>query len=132
HGSGDAFIHVMKMLADANIKETKVYVLNPEYVQKNTKEGAIGRASWLDFFDDNSNFNADGRSFNYNSRLRGVRRRASVSEPGAHEVRDTENPYTKSYETLLAHPEQAVAALDDNTASALENLLSQYRREAKQ
>ena len=61
-------------------------------------------------------------------RLRGVRRRvASVSEPGAHEVRDkAENIYAKSYATLLADPEQARAALDDATASGLLTLVSQY------
>src|SRR3989338_4736337 len=47
HGSGDAFVHVMKMLADANINETRVYVLNPAYVEENTGEVPLGRASWL-------------------------------------------------------------------------------------
>ena len=128
HGSGDAFVHVMKMLADANIKETRVYVLNPEYVQKEAQEGPLGRASWLYGFVNYSYFDAFVRGIYDYYRLRGVRRRvASVSEPGAHSVRDeAENRCTGAYATLLANPEQARAALDDATASGLLALVSQY------
>ena len=83
HGSGNAFARAMKMLADAGIRETKIYVLNPEYVRENAKDAAIGRASWLNNIDFNSYFYADGRGINNGNRLRGVRRRASVSEPVA-------------------------------------------------
>ncbi len=129
HGSGDAFTNVMRMLAYAGIQETRMYVLNPSYVQVQTHEGPIGRASWLSDFNLNSDFYADDRYVNFNYRLRGVRRRiASVSEPGAHEVRDKaeKNIYARSYITILKDPDQAVVALDDSTASGLLALVSQY------
>ncbi len=135
HGSGDAFTKVMSMLAGAGIQETRMYVLNPSYVQAQTHEGPIGRVSWLNSFGDNTYFVASDRFIiNYN-RLRGVRRRpvASVSEPGVHEVHDeAENVYTRSYATLLADPEQAVAALDDTTASGLCAIVSQYLASKRQ
>lgn len=82
HGSGDAFVQVMTMLAKHGISETKVYVLNPSYVKAQTKEGSIGRASWLGYFYYFSGFNANDRFIFGHSSLRGVRRRpvASVSE----------------------------------------------------
>ena len=50
-----------------------------------------------------------------------------MSEPGAHGVRDkAENIYTLSYETLLADSEQAIANLDDRTASGLLAIVSQH------
>ncbi|HIH58620.1 MAG TPA: hypothetical protein HA294_01310, partial [Nanoarchaeota archaeon] len=52
-------------------------------------------------------------------------RRASVSELGAHAVRN-ENIYIRSYKTLLANPEQAYVALDDAVASGLREILSKY------
>ena len=80
HGSGSAFAATMKMLADAGTTETKIYVLNPEYVQVHATEGAIGRASWLDNVISSSNFIADGSNVDNYHRLRGVRRRARESE----------------------------------------------------
>jgi len=53
HGSGDAFVQVMKMLVSARIKETIVFVLNPDYVKKNAQKYPIWQASWL------NNFNGD-------------------------------------------------------------------------
>ncbi|MDP3728832.1 MAG: hypothetical protein Q8R18_05260 [bacterium] len=124
HGSGYAFMQVMKMLADARVKETRVYVLNLAYVQENTQEGPVGRASWLNDFGSDSDFGANGRDINGYDRLRGVRRRvASVSEPGAHEA---ENPFIGYYNQLIANPEQAVADLNDETASGLRKILLQY------
>ena len=129
HGSGDTFIQVMKMLADNGIKETKIYVLNPEYVRKHAKEEALGRASWLNNFSLNSGFSAVGSGINNLDRLRGVRRRpvASVSEPGAHEVRDNApfNPRIH-YQALLAHPEESLSGLDDAVASGLSEIISKY------
>ena len=71
--------------------------------------------------------------FDYNRRVPGVRRRASVSEPGAHAMRDeAKNIYANSYVTLLANPKEALAALDDKTALGIEKIISDYKREAKQ
>ncbi len=71
----------MKMLRESpqQIEETRVYVLNPQYVQEQAKESPIARASWLDDFGSGSSFGADVRDLDGN-RLRGVRRRASDSE----------------------------------------------------
>ena len=63
-------------------------------------------------------------SFSSYGRVPGVRR-ASVSELGAHAVRN-ENIYIRSYKTLLANPEQAYVALDDAVASGLREILSKY------
>ena len=130
HGSGDVFSHVMNMLSNKGIIKTRVYVLNPSYVQAQTKEGPIGRASWLDNISDNSSFSAVGRGVDYDYRLRGVPRRpvASVSEPRAQEhSTETENIFTTSYAMLLANPEQALANLNDERANQLEAILNQYR-----
>ncbi|MEK6809255.1 MAG: hypothetical protein AABY40_01145, partial [Nanoarchaeota archaeon] len=70
----------MKMLKEAKIGETKIYVLNPDYVRQHAEEGAVGRASWLNEFGSNSNFDADGRNFDDHGSVCGVRRGASVSK----------------------------------------------------
>ena len=129
HGSGDVFVQVMSMLDQARISETKVHVLNPSYIEEQTKKGPIERASWLNSTYVSSGFYADDRVIYDGNCLRGVRRRlvASASEPGAHEVRnEAENPFRTSYATILGNPEQAVAALDDTTASGLKAILSGY------
>ncbi|MSR86422.1 hypothetical protein EXS74_03430 [Candidatus Woesearchaeota archaeon] len=135
HGSGDAFVQVMRMLADAGIRETKVYVLNPSYVEAQTKKGIVGRASWLNHFGGIADFYAGSRNIINSVRLRGVRSHpvASISEPGAHGVRDmAENVYVTSYATILSDPERAVAALDDVTASGLCAIVSQYLASKRQ
>ena len=50
YGSGKDLAANMKMLNDAGISETRIYVLNPEYIQKKAQNGPLGRASWLDYF----------------------------------------------------------------------------------
>ena len=55
------FVRNMKMLKRADIGETLIYVLNPDYVQKHAAEGAIARGSWLFNFYGNSQFNAHDR-----------------------------------------------------------------------
>ncbi len=81
YGQGTDFVDNMKMLNNAGIIETKVYVLNPDYVKEHAKEGAIGRASWLNNFGYNSNFDADDRSIDNDYRVRGVRREVERREP---------------------------------------------------
>ena len=78
-GPGKDLIENMKMLKDAGISETYIWVLNPDYVRKHAETDAIGRASWLDRFGSNSIFNAGDRYIYDRSSVRGVRR-ASVSE----------------------------------------------------
>jgi hypothetical protein len=62
HGSGEQFGNVMKMLREAGISKTRIYVLNPKYVQKHAKEHDICRACWLDNFNGGSFFGAYVRS----------------------------------------------------------------------
>ena len=72
YGQGTFFAANMKMLHEANINNTRIFVLNPEYVRSQAAEGPIGRASWLRDFYNVSNFGADGRNINLHYRLRGV------------------------------------------------------------
>ena len=74
----------LKMLKDALINETKIKILNPEYIQKHAQNGPIARASWLGNFIANSDFYAIARFIHYHSHVRGVR----VSESDE-EVPDT-------------------------------------------
>ena len=127
HGSGDAFVAVMKMLADARIRETRVYVLNPDYVREHAKEAAIGRASWLNSFNHDSYFSANAVNIRVNSRIRGVRHRWGVSEPIAPVGRVAQGvDYLALYQIILADPEQAREALDDKSALALRTILDSY------
>src|SRR3989344_3792754 len=80
YGQGNDFVLNMKMLKDAGISETCIWLLNPEYVQKHAAKGAIARASWLDDFNNYSQFGANDRYIDGHGRVRGVRRGASVSE----------------------------------------------------
>ena len=74
YGKGKDFVQTMKMLADANIKETRVYVLSPDYVRTHAQENSLGRASWLLNFDYISLFGAIDRGVISRGRARGVRR----------------------------------------------------------
>ncbi len=74
YGPAAEFAANMKMLADAGISETKIFVLNPEYVREHAQQGALGRASWLGSFHDNSDFSANVRNVDSRGRARGVRR----------------------------------------------------------
>ena len=75
YGQRDDFVKNMRMLEDADINETRIWVLNPDYVLKHAAEGMIARASWLLSFDHISQFNAGVRSFVDHFRVRGVRKR---------------------------------------------------------
>ena len=81
HGQGKYFGLTMKMLAnariigtDAGVIETRVYVLNLDYVRLHVKENSLGRASWLGDFYGNSHFNVSARGMDDHLALRGVRR----------------------------------------------------------
>jgi|GEM_PF-1639707 len=74
YGQGIDFVENMKMLKDVGITETRVYVLNPTYVQEKATESPVGRASWLNIFDSNSSFGAVDRNISDNNRVRGVHR----------------------------------------------------------
>ena len=59
-GKGQDFGLTMEMLADTGIRETRMYVLSPNYVLRDAKENSLGRASWLADFNSNSYFVALG------------------------------------------------------------------------
>ena len=84
YGKDDDFAQTMRMLADAGIRETKVWVLNPDYVRTHAQTSSLGRASWLNFFNNNSFFYAYDRIIINGGRVRGVRRedvaRSAASE----------------------------------------------------
>ena len=69
----------MAMLKEAGISETRIYVLNPAYVQKEAEQGPLGRVSWLSSFSNFSYFSSNDRGVDSGNRLRGVRRE-SVGE----------------------------------------------------
>jgi hypothetical protein len=53
YGRGDDFRLNMKVLKEeGKVAVTKIYVLNPKYIEEHARAGAIGRVSWLDDFYD--------------------------------------------------------------------------------
>ena len=79
YGQAEDFEDNMKMLHDAGINETRVWVPNPEYVkQMNSKGGPIVRAGRLFDFGIGSGFDASGRGVDFPYfALRGVRERSA-------------------------------------------------------
>ena len=61
YGQGKDFTQNMKMFKDSKISETRIYVLNPAYVRKHARDGAIARIPWLNSFNGNSFFSASDR-----------------------------------------------------------------------
>ena len=129
YGQGDDFAKNMKMLKNAKIGETKIFVLNSDYVQKQAEAGAIARASWLFSFDVDSRFYTNVRYFDDRDRVRGVRRGASVSEQEAPAGRGAQNNSSTNFPTavqsLSLSPEQGVVleALKPYVAPALHQWL---------
>ena len=80
YGSGDDFIENMKMLSEAGISNTRIYVLNQDYVKEHVKEGAVGRVGWLGGFVGSSNFSAVGRDVDNGNGLRGVRKEVGEAD----------------------------------------------------
>ncbi len=80
YGQEDDFAQNMKMLKDAGIGETRIWVLNPDYVRKQAEAGAVARASWLSIFINSSQFNAIDRNFVNRGRVRGVRRGSEATQ----------------------------------------------------
>ena len=78
YGKDDDFVQSMTMLADADIRETRVYVLNLDYVRRHAHKSVFGRASWLLNFYNGSHFSANGRYVDNRGALRGVRREARL------------------------------------------------------
>ena len=76
YGKDDHFAQTMKMLAKADIRETSVQVLNPDYVRRHAQKNALGRASLLLDFDYRFGFKAGAYAIVDNPfGIRGVRRK---------------------------------------------------------
>ena len=80
YGHGTDFLENMKMLKEAGIKETVIYVYNPDYVRKFAAKGQFARAPWLGGFSGGSLFDAVDRNVNGNYRVLGVRRGSAATE----------------------------------------------------
>ena len=72
YGQGADFAANMQMLKDARIDETKIFVLNPDYVREHAGKVPLARASWLCDINYNSNFLAGDRGVYGPGRVRGV------------------------------------------------------------
>ena len=79
-GYTEQFLDVLKN--KHNISETKLYVLAPDYVVNVAGEKFVGRAAWRSSFNYDASSNANGHIIINHGGLFGVRRGASVSEPG--------------------------------------------------
>ena len=128
-GQGTDFVANMKMLKDATIKETRIYVLVPEYVTQHAGAGPLGRASRLRDFSNYSSFDADDRVVVNHYALRGVRRVVAAGD-APHNALVPSAPQemtpTRCYDALLADPAGAVKALDDQKAAGLTRIVADY------
>ena len=73
YGSGDMLRQVMNNLDTNRITKTTIFAMNPDHAAENVKDDEIiARASWLDYFDDVSFFDASVCVVNLRGALRGV------------------------------------------------------------
>ena len=98
----------MKMFAEAG-KNPCVFVLMPDYIQgtlRSNDKKFVGRASWLNIFGSNSNFNANDRIVNNRGALRGVRCVIAEGDAPENEVphapQETERVRSPTMEEILA------------------------------
>jgi hypothetical protein len=124
HGKGKQFVKVMQEMSKAGISTTRIYVLNPEYVQNVAKDGSVARVGRLCDFYSNSDFNAGIRDIDYGSvRVRGVRREV-VAEGDAAKIIPFD--YGKAYDSLLANPGEALNHLNKKRAAGLLDLTNKF------
>ena len=88
YGKGKDFGLTMEMLAKVGIRETEVHVLNPDYVRTHATKISLGRASWLDYFSDISQFLAVIPDVYDHLAMRGVRREDVARSAGARKRKD--------------------------------------------
>ena len=131
----------LAMLHEAQITETRVYVLNPASVKtevaKDTEQRtSLWRASRLHHFGGDSDLCAGLRDVDYHSRLRGVRREVvselvsaegAAPETGAVPVAEPKIIAARCYDVLLADEINAAAALDPTRAEGLNRIIALYR-----
>ncbi len=81
YGQGEDFAQNMEMLKKAKIGETRIFVLNPDYVRKHAENGAVALASSLGTLDYGiSDFSAIVRGVDIRNRVRGVRKEVIVKD----------------------------------------------------
>ncbi|MBN2052943.1 hypothetical protein JW756_05545 [Candidatus Woesearchaeota archaeon] len=125
HGKGKQFEKVMDEMSKAGITKTRIYVLNPEYVQKTASDGAVARVGRLNDFYYISYFDACNWYIdNYIDRVRGVRRE-TVAE-GDDATKPLPFDYKTAYETILANPDEALKSLDKKKAAGLLDLANRF------
>jgi len=73
HGQGNDYFNTFKMFKEKGIFETKVWLLNPDYVSSAAGNNLVGRASRLYSFSGLSSFYAGYHDVGYRYSLRGVR-----------------------------------------------------------
>jgi len=124
YGKAKDFKANMKMLSNAGIAKTRIYVLNPEYVKQKTKKNeAIARACWLDYFYNFSYFNAYNRYLNDTYfALRGVL--LISAEGGRRKVDDV----TTALDKILENPEKTLQTMNNKPeyAKKVLALISKY------
>ncbi len=79
YGKRQDFIKNMKMLSDSNIKITKIYVLDPDYVKKHAVNSAISRVAHLHDIARNFSFNATDATTDWSGAGRVLAERKKVA-----------------------------------------------------
>ena len=87
YGQGEAFVAAMSVLKERGIDSTKVYVLNPSYVQKEATNDPIGRAAWRSSFGYDAYSDADHDVYSHDG-VRGVRRESVGEMPTGRNAMD--------------------------------------------
>ncbi|MBI2151212.1 hypothetical protein HYU21_00615 [Candidatus Woesearchaeota archaeon] len=136
YGQRNVFDTAMATLKGADINTTKVFVLNPAYVQREAA-APIGRAAWRNNFLNSANSYASVYNICNCNGLLGVRRRLPAATGGAPQnsgvpsVPSDPQEIKRIYQILLANPTAAVNALDDKTAAQILTLVSTYMSNKK-
>ena len=120
-GQGKDFNRYMYLLTFRGIRKTRIYVLNPKYIQQHHKTGtAIARLCLLCDYYYSSNFYANIRGVDMADMLVGVLRRSS-------------NTIEAACRKILESPEETVDAMKTNpaVASVLTDICKVYERVKK-
>lgn len=126
HGLGEDFNKTMKMLNESGIATTRVYVLNPDYVKKtliSNDAKSLARGSFLNSFNNYSNFNAFNRNVDFNDgRLRGVPLEARSAE--AQKI----DQYDEALKLITGNPRESLERMQKNPnyATGLNALIGSY------
>ncbi len=112
------------------VSETRVYLLNPDYVAAEAGEQFVGRAAWRYNFSDCANSDANDHYVYDHNALRGVRR-VVVPAGDAPENKEVpsapqEIPLADCYQRVLADPAKAVRTLNDEQAAGLSRIVADY------